>query len=148
MIVGKKKGYITEDKEIFNFLLNNSTLKGNVIFTDYVENNELPVLYNSAALFVFPSFYEGFGLPPLEAMACGCPVIAANVASLPEICGDAACYVDPYDEKELAEKIISVLFNKHLKKELIEKGFKRTRLFKWEESAKQHIELFKEVSQN
>ena len=148
VIVGKKMGYITEDKEIFDMLDQNSIFKGKVIFTDFVENEDLPVIYTLASLFVFPSLYEGFGFPPLESMACGCPVIAANVTSLPEVCGDAAYYVNPLDVDEMAKKMINVLFNENLRKKLIEKGFKRAKLFKWEESTRLHIELFEEVLKN
>ena len=148
VIVGKKMGYITADNEIFDILDQNNIFKGKVIFTDFVENEDLPVIYTLASLFVFPSLYEGFGFPPLESMACGCPVIAANVTSLPEVCGDAAYYVNPFDVDEIAKKMINVLFNENLRKKLIDKGFKRARLFKWEESARMHIELFEEVFKN
>lgn len=145
VIVGKKMGYITADKEIFNILDQNSIFKGKVFFTDFVENKDLPVIYTLASLFVFPSLYEGFGFPPLESMACGCPVIAANVTSLPEVCGDAACYVNPFDVDDIAQKMINILFNENLRIKLIDKGFKRARQFKWEKSTKKHVELFEEV---
>ncbi len=76
-----------------------------MIFTGFVENEELPVFYNLASVFVFPSLYEGFGLPPLEAMASGCPAIVSGTSSLPEICGDAACYINPLNTDEIADKI-------------------------------------------
>lgn len=96
-------------------------------------------------MFVFPSLYEGFGLPPLEAMACGCPVVVSNVASLPEVCGDAAYYVDSYNVESIAEGIHKVLTDETLRKRLIEKGLERVKLFSWEKSAKEHIKIFEEI---
>ena len=96
-------------------------------------------------MFIYPSLYEGFGLPPLEAMACGCPVVVSNVASLPEVCGDAAYYVDPYSVESIAEGIIKVLTDDSLKQSLIRKGLERAKLFSWEKSAQEHIQIFEEA---
>jgi len=120
-------------------------LKDRVVFLDYVPEKNLPHLYSEAAAFVFPSLYEGFGLPPLEAMACGCPVIASNAGSLPEVCGDAAYYVNPYDVESIAEGIYRVLKDDVLRSTLIEKGFERVKLFSWEKTAKEHLKVFEEV---
>ena len=120
-------------------------LKDRVVFLDYVPEKDLPHLYSEAAAFVFPSLYEGFGLPPLEAMACGCPVIVSNAASLPEVCGDAAYYVDPYDVESIAEGIYKVLMNEILRQDLIAKGLERVKLFSWEKAAKEHLKVFEEV---
>lgn len=117
----------------------------NIVFTGYVSDKELIALYKNAKLFVFPSLYEGFGLPPLEAMACGCPVVVSNVASLPEVCGDAAYYVDPYNVESIAEGMQKVLTDDTLRQSLIQKGIERAKLFSWEKSAKEHIKVFKEV---
>ena len=111
----------------------------------YVDNRRLALIYNLAFLFVFPSLYEGFGLPPLEAMACGCPVIASQVASLPEVCGDAAYYVDPKDVSNMAEGITHVLSNDDLRKSLISKGIERVKLFDWEKTARKTLDVFEEV---
>jgi glycosyltransferase involved in cell wall biosynthesis len=100
---------------------------------------------NAADVFIFPSLEEGFGLPPLEAMACGTPVIASNRASLPEVVGDAALLVDPESEEEIAEGIKQVLANKDLREQLIKKGFERARLFSWEKTARQTLEVYKAV---
>jgi glycosyltransferase involved in cell wall biosynthesis len=116
-----------------------------VLFLNYVPADELPALYTGAELFAFPSLYEGFGLPPLEAMACGCPVVVSNIASLSEVCGDAAYYVDPYDVKNIAEGIYKVATNRELKENLAIKGRERTKLFSWEKSAREHIKVFKKV---
>jgi len=123
-------------------------LKDRVVFLDYVPEENLPHLYSEAAAFVFPSLYEGFGLPPLEAMACGCPVIISNAASLPEVCGDAAYYVDPYNVESIAEGIYRVLTDEVLRSNLIEKGLERAKLFSWEKSAKEHLKVFEEVLQS
>ena len=102
-------------------------------------------LYRNALLLVFPSLYEGFGLPPLEAMACGCPAVVSNVASLPEVCGEAAYYVDPYDIDSIAAGIYRVAKDDQLRKDLIERGLERAKLFTWEKSAKEHIKIFEEL---
>ncbi len=102
-------------------------------------------LYKNAKLFVFPSLYEGFGLPPLEAMACGCPVVVSNVASLPEVCGDAGYYVDPYCVESIAEGIYQVLTDESLRQSLIQKGLERAALFSWEKSAREHLKVFEET---
>jgi len=120
-------------------------LKDRVVFLDYVPEKDLPHLYSEAAAFVFPSLYEGFGMPPLEAMACGCPVVASNTASLPEVCGDAAYYVDPYDVESIAQGMHKVLTDEALKRNLIEKGLERVKLFSWEKAAKEHLKVFEEV---
>ncbi len=117
----------------------------NVEFTGYVSDNELLKLYQKAKLFVYPSLYEGFGLPPLEAMACGTPVIVSSTASLPEVCGDAAYYVNPYDEKDIARGLETVLKDEKLQKELTQKGLERVRMFSWEKSAAKLLGIIKKL---
>jgi len=119
-------------------------LQKDVIFAGYVSENELAEIYNAVDLFVFPSLYEGFGLPPLEAMACGTPVITSNTSSLPEVVGDAAITVDPYDSDKFAEEMYEMLTNEDLRKEMIKKGLERSSLFKWEDSAKKTLKVYKE----
>jgi len=116
-------------------------------YLGFVDDGALPALYRNASLFVFPSFYEGFGFPPLEAMACGCPVIASNTSSLPEICGDAARLVDPRNTEEIANAMLEVLRNQALQNSMIEAGFKRASQFTWENTAKATIKVFEEVTQ-
>jgi glycosyltransferase involved in cell wall biosynthesis len=94
-----------------------------------------------ASLLIFPSLYEGFGLPPLEAMACGCPVVASNAASLPEVCGSAAYYIDPYRIESISDGMYRVLTNRRLRKYLIHKGFTRAKLYSWEVSASGHLSV-------
>jgi glycosyltransferase involved in cell wall biosynthesis len=119
-------------------------LKDKVIFLGYVPEEDLPHLYSVAAAFIFPSLYEGFGLPPLEAMACGCPVVASNAASLPEVCGDAVRYVDPYDVESIAQGIHEVLTDEVMRQNLRAKGLERAELFSWEKAAKEHLKIFEE----
>jgi glycosyltransferase involved in cell wall biosynthesis len=114
-------------------------------YLGFISDQELAYIYNLASLFVFPSFYEGFGLPPLEAMACGTPVVSSNLTSMPEVCLDAAIYCNPYQEMDIKEKIEIVLSNASLQIEMVSKGIARAKDFTWEKSAYQHIEVFKRL---
>lgn len=107
-----------------------------VHFIGYAEGADLVALYSMAAAFVFPSLYEGFGIPPLEAMACGCPVITSNGSSLPEVVGNAALLVDPYSLEDIARAIDAVLSDPTLAHDLKQKGFERVKKFSWAESAR------------
>ena len=141
VIVGKKDGFITGDNEITNIIEKNN-LKNKIYFTGYVDDDDIPAIYNLAKLFVFPSLYEGFGIPPLEAQACGCPVVCSNVASLPEVGGkDSVVYCNPYDIEDIKEKIELVLGNDRLQEELVEKGFENIKRFSWEKSAQEIIKI-------
>jgi len=110
-------------------------LEDSVFFPGYVPRDELPLWYNAADLFVYPSLYEGFGLPALEAMACGTPVIASNVSSLPEVVGDAGILVEPTDTEGLAEVLSQVLTDQPLREELRSKGLQRAGMFTWSRAA-------------
>ena len=114
-----------------------------VIHLGYVNNSELRTLYEHAFCFIHPSLYEGFGLPPLEAMACSCPVIASNAASLPEICSDAVLYCDPYNHQDIAGKIKQLTEDVELRQDLIQKGKIRSQLFTWKKCAKATYEVIK-----
>jgi glycosyltransferase involved in cell wall biosynthesis len=113
----------------------------NVVLAGYVNDRELRSLYENAACFVFPSFYEGFGLPPLEAMHCGCPVVVARRASLPEVCGEAALYCEPDDPQDIARQIRTVLTSAAARSELRDAGHRQTRLFSWARAAAQLDEI-------
>jgi glycosyltransferase involved in cell wall biosynthesis len=106
-----------------------------------VTDGELRALYENAACFVFPSLYEGFGLPPLEAMHCGCPVIVSERASLPEVCGNAAVYCNPDDPADIAAKLRLVLTTASLRAELRDAGLARAREFSWARAANDLAEL-------
>ena len=116
-----------------------------VRFFGYVPDKTLAVLYRLAALFVFPSLYEGFGLPPLEAMASGTPVVTSNLSSLPEVVGDAAILVDPYKAESIADGIITVLRSTHLRDELSRRGLERVKEFSWARSVHRVREIYGEV---
>ncbi|MEW6102605.1 MAG: glycosyltransferase family 1 protein [bacterium] len=126
-------------------MVNDLSLNDRVIFLDYVPSDLLPYLYSEASAFLFPSFYEGFGFPPLEAMACGCPVIVSNAASLPEVCGDAAYYVDPYNPEDIAKGIYKVLTDKDLQNSLRQKGLQRAKMFSWEKTAGEILNVFGDI---
>lgn len=111
----------------------------------YVLDEELPQLYSGAEAFVFPSFYEGFGLPPLEAMACGTPVVVSNTASLPEVIGDVGIYVDPYSIEDIASGIYKVITDKELQSNLSSKGIERAKKFTWKNTTKKTLKVFEEV---
>ncbi|RED65083.1 glycosyltransferase family 4 protein [Cohnella lupini] len=111
----------------------------------YVTDPQLKALYDGAACFIFPSTYEGFGLPPLEAMTCGAPVIVSRSASLPEVCGEATLYCDPIDPRDIAEKIDQVMASSELRQSLRLKGLRRAAQFSWNKCAKETWEAVKEV---
>ena len=129
VVVGEHKKLITSDKKSFKLLDENPLLKDNIIFSGYVDKEELVLLYKNAAALVFPSFYEGFGIPPVEAMACECPVVSSNTASLPEACGNASLYINPNDVNDIAEKMIRILSDNNLRNELVEKGKENIKRF-------------------
>jgi glycosyltransferase involved in cell wall biosynthesis len=116
-----------------------------VRFFGFVPDETLACLYRLASLFVFPSLYEGFGLPPLEAMASGTPVVTSNVSSLPEVVGDAAVLIDPYEPESIAEAMRRVLADGALRESLRERGFARAREFSWDRSIRRVREIYDEV---
>lgn len=118
----------------------------NIVFKGRVDDDELIKLYSNALAFVYPSLYEGFGIPPLEAQSCGTPVICSNTASLPEVGGkDSVLYIDPYDVNDIIEKIAKLIHDENLQKELVKKGFENIKRFSWEESAKNIIKIIEEL---
>jgi glycosyltransferase involved in cell wall biosynthesis len=116
-----------------------------VRFLGYMPEETLAVMYRLAGVFVFPSLYEGFGLPPLEAMASGTPVVTSNVSSLPEVAGDAAVLVDPYDPHAIADGIYRVLTDEQLRRDLRVRGAARARQFSWETSVGRVRQIYQEV---
>lgn len=111
-----------------------------IIFTGFIENQDKLYVYNLASVFVYPSFYEGFGFPPLEAMACGLPTITSNVSSLPEVVGNGAIMVDPYNVDEITQAMDLCLSNEDLRSELREKGLAQAKKFSWQKTAKETLE--------
>jgi glycosyltransferase involved in cell wall biosynthesis len=120
-------------------------LSQRIHFTGYMPDEDLPALYNLARLFVYPSRYEGFGLPPLEALACGLPVVCANAASLPEIVGDAALLVPPDDVEALAAAMRRVLDDTPLQAEMQARALRRAKRFTWEETARRTAQVYEEM---
>ena len=118
-----------------------------VRFLGYLPEETLAIMYRLAGVFVFPSLYEGFGLPPLEAMASGTPVVTSNVSSLPEVAGDAAVLIDPYRPEAIADGIERVLGDEALRRDLRAKGLARARQFSWEASVRRVREIYGEVAQ-
>ena len=122
-----------------------SALPASVKHLGYVSESELRALYERATGFVYPSFYEGFGLPPLEAMACGCPVVVSNAASLPEVCADAALYCDPYRPEDIAAKIQRLMSDSALRERLKQKGLERAEEFSWDRCARETLAVLEQV---
>ena len=145
LVLSGKKGWYYDD--LFS-LIKDLNLEDRVIFTGYVAEEDLPGLYNAADLFAFPSLYEGFGFPPLEAMACGTPVISSNTSSLPEVVGEAGILLAPENEQIWADKMIEVIQNQVLKQKMKENGLNQAKKFSWEETAQKTIAVYQEVFNN
>jgi glycosyltransferase involved in cell wall biosynthesis len=122
-----------------------SEFQNDIIVTGYIPDEELPYFYSFADVFVFPSYFEGFGLPPVEAMACGCPVVTSASSSLPEIVGDAAILVDPDKPGDLTQAIYCVLSDHKLGKAMKERGIERVKIFDWDEAARKTLNLYRQV---
>jgi glycosyltransferase involved in cell wall biosynthesis len=120
-------------------------VEGRVRFTEFVDEADLPALYRAATVFAYPSLYEGFGLPALEAMACGVPVVASNTSSLPEVVGEAGVLVDPLDVGELAAALDGLLADADRRDALREQGIARARTFTWTRAAEQTWDVYEEV---
>lgn len=116
-----------------------------VLFTGYLEQDDLPLVYNAARCFVFPSIYEGFGIPPLEAISCGIPTVAYNNSSLPEVLGDAGILVDEKNPRSLFEAIRTILTEDHLAETLRQKGLKQAEKFSWEKTARKTLEAYLDI---
>jgi len=139
LVLAGEKGWLYD--EVFQ-LVTDLDLVDHVVFAGRVSTSELVSLYNAAQVLVAPSIYEGFGLTPLEAMACGTPAIVSNVSSLPEVVGDAGLLVDPYDVEQLAVAMWRAVTDSELRKSLITKGLKRASFFSWDRAARETLELY------
>ncbi|MBT6225569.1 MAG: glycosyltransferase [Candidatus Scalindua sp.] len=139
LVIAGEKGWLYT--QIFKEV-EHSGLKNEILFLGVVKDEDLPALYNCADIFVYPSLYEGFGLPPLEAMACGIPVVTSNTSSLPEVIGDAGIMVDPDDVNSLCETMCNLLTDKELRCQMSKNGLKRAKLFSWEKAANEILEIY------
>ncbi len=142
LVIAGKKGWKSD--KIFK-KVDDLNLKDDIIFLGYVTEEELAKIYNLAILFVYPSLYEGFGIPPLEAMKCGCPVITSNISSLPEVVGNAAILVDPYSSDDLKNAMHELLSNPSLQEDLKEKGLNQCNKFSWEISARKLLAIMSQI---
>lgn len=122
-----------------------SFYKNDIKFLGYINELEKTILYSQASVFAYPSFYEGFGFPPLEAMTYGLPVVCSNVSSLPEVVGDAALMINPFKTEEIADALEKVLTEENLRTDLIARGYERIKLFSWDKTAAEYLELFRKM---
>ncbi len=122
--------------------IENLNLKDKVIITGFASDDDLAYIYNKASIFIYPSLYEGFGLPPLEAMSCGLPVITSNVSSLPEVVGNAAILINPNNEDEIMQAAKKLLLDQKVKDKLIKKGLVQAKKFSWQKTAEQTLSVF------
>ena len=145
LVLTGKKGWYYEN--LFD-LIKELKLEDRVILPGYVADEDLPALYNGADLFCFPSLYEGFGFPPLEALSCGTPVIAARNSSIPEVIGEAGILLDDYNKSLWANNMIRVLTDKKMANVLREKGLAQAKKFSWEKTAQATAKVYREVHEN
>lgn len=143
LVILGKKGRSYYD---YRDLAHSFNLKEDVIFTGYVPVEDLPIFYNAAYVFCYPSFYEGFGLPPIEAMACGTPTIASKITSIPEVLGDAALYIDPNDTHDLSEKLLNVILDKNLHSKLYFQSIKCANEYSWKKTSIETIEILMKIA--
>ncbi len=143
LIIVGRKGW--KYREIFK-LVKTKKLDDKITFLEEIDTKDLPALYSHAKMFVYPSLYEGFGLPPLEAMNCKCPVITSNNSSLPEVAKDAAILINPRNTKQLQNAIESLITNKRLRNKLIKLGLKQAKNFSWKDTARKTLKIYKSLN--
>lgn len=134
--------------EIFQAASHNPQLKSRIIFTGYLPDRDLSAIYSGATAFVYPSLYEGFGLPPLEAMQCGIPVITANTSSLPEVVGNAGILIDPTQDDDLCQAILNLVHDAPLQADLAQRARQRATQFSWARCAQQTAEIYQIAAAN
>ena len=144
VLVGKEDYFYQRLKKIASSLISYKS----IIFAGYVPDKELESFYRQASLYVFPSLYEGFGLPPLEAMAKGLPVVSSDRGSMKEILGDAVKYFDPENEEDMITKILQVLSDNELRNDLVSKGYEQVKKFSWEKCAKETLLIYTQILNN
>jgi glycosyltransferase involved in cell wall biosynthesis len=149
VITGKKDRdepeIIEEINRVNNALNSKFLILNSVITTGFLDEAELPIAYTGALAYVIPSLSEGFGMPPVEALACGTPVIASNVSCMPEILGDAALYFDPYDLEDMAKAMERITTDEKLRDEIISKGLEQVKKYNWSNTAKETLDVYREL---
>ncbi len=145
LVLAGGKGWLFQDAFA---MVEDLKLDSRVHFVGRVSSEDLLHLYNAAEMLAHPAFYEGFGLPPLEAMACGLPVVVANVASLPEVVGDAGLLIDPHDADELTVAMWRLLNDSDLREEMQRKGLRQAERFSWERAARETVEIYQLATEN
>ncbi|BDR65875.1 glycosyl transferase [Clostridium tetani] len=145
LVIAGKKG---KSYSLYKKRCEELNIADKVIFSGFIELNHLPYFYSACKLFVYPSFYEGFGLPPIEAMACDCPVITSNTTSIPEVVLDSALLIDPHNIDDLCSSMYQVLVNDALRNSLIKKGSKRASELTWEKTALDTISAYSQIINN
>jgi glycosyltransferase involved in cell wall biosynthesis len=143
LVLAGKRGWL--DAEVFR-AREQSEFRQDILFTGYVPENDLPALYSGAICFVYPSYFEGFGLPVVEAMQCGAPVIAGNRTSLPEVINGAGLLVDPFSEAEIAQALARVIENQDYRDELRVKGIERAKSFNWKSTASLTLKAYERAA--
>ena len=142
LVIAGKRGWL--DQETMRASERSSSLH-DIVFTGYVADDDLAALYSGALCFVYPSYFEGFGLPVVEAMRCGTPVIAGNLTSLPEVVGDAGRLVDPFDMRAIAQAMTELILNKDTRERMRVRGFERAAAFTWKKTATQTLQVYQQV---
>lgn len=141
-------GSIKDEGEKLKEFCDDIGISSDIIFTGFVKDEDMPIFYNGCDLFVYPSLYEGFGLPPLEAMSCKAPVISSNLTSIPEVTGDAAILINPFNNDQLEESLLSVLNCQSLRDELSEKGYSASKNFTWKKTAELTLKAYNTIYTN
>lgn len=129
-------------------LVESLNMKNNIIFAGFIPENDVPLFYNCCSVFVYPSYYEGFGLPPLEAMSCGAPVITSNTTSIPEVVGNAGILINPHVLEEITDAIASMLTDESLRNKYSKLGIDRSKNFTWKKSAEETLKAYKNIYKN
>lgn len=138
-------GAVKDEGQKLVKLVQELNIEDSVIFTGFINSEDLPILYNAAEAFVYPSLYEGFGLPPLEAMSCKTAVITSNLTSIPEVTSNTASLINPFDKDELAKSLVNILNNEELKNSLALKGYKRSLQFSWRHTASNTLKAYESI---
>ena len=141
VIIGSNKDELCKLRNLSTDL----NISNNIKFTGFVEENMLPIFYNACDVFIYPSLYEGFGLPPLEAMSCGTPVITSRISSIPEIVEDGGILIDPFDLKSLMYSMEALLNDENIRNELSTKALKQSSKYSWEKSSEKTIKVYKKI---